>query len=186
MMERFTGYVATLVKTLKERVPVGSQIGRKRWIAYGGLLVVSTVLFLVLGGSRKVPDASPSGGGTVESGDVFREYSQRLAGLGESRPPRVSEVGFSEEITPVFKTWGRDPFAIERKVIGELPFDGSAEFHFSGISWKRGEAVVLIDDFILREGESIHGAEILNILPGCVVLNRNGRKIILCLRGEDG
>jgi hypothetical protein len=184
MMNAARKYLDPVVARLKEEFSDPSRFGQKRWLAYGGLLIISFVLFLTVGGSRKYPDAPPEIG-YVDVGGTTGEMGGRLAGMGEPGLPPAFGREVPDEVPVTWETWGRDPFSAGMAAPVALPDDPAPDLALSAISWRDGEAVVLIDDFILRKGETIQGSEIVNILPGCVILERDGRRFVLRLR-EDG
>ena len=168
--------IEAIVAQAKEALADPSRLGGKKAFVYGGLLAVSLVLFLTLGGSRKYPDPPPSEIGVVGPGvSVEMEAVSLPIAPGREVP---------EEIPSTWETWGRDLFATGRHAPVERPDDPAAGLALSGISWRDGQGVVLIDDLILREGERVYGSEIVNILPGCVVLDQDGHKVVLCMSGE--
>lgn len=175
MIDAIRQRIEPILVRVKEQISDPSRFGKKKTLAYGGLLAVSLVLFLMFGGSRKYPDAPPEIGavGSIGSSEA-----------GAPALPTASGRRAPEEIPVTWEVWGHDPFSTRRSAPVVQPEDPLPGLALSGISWRDGEGVVLIDDLILREGETVQGAEIVNILPGCVVLERGGHKVVLCMSGE--
>jgi hypothetical protein len=65
--------------------------------------------------------------------------------------------------------WGRDPFALPSQSAGTgIATDG--EFHLSAIIYRAGRGVAIINNKILRKGDTIEGRRITEILEDRVVL----------------
>jgi hypothetical protein len=168
---------------IREQFSDTSQFREKKWIAYFALLAVSMVLFLAVGGSRRrVPDVIPPGSEGKSSGEVFQDLSDKLARLGETHPLDIDWEAIPDDVVPLYKSWGRDPFLSVRDQ-GVINQERVPDLHLSAISWKNGEAIVLINDFILKRGETIQGVEVVEIYPRSVVLRRGSERIILGLHG---
>ncbi len=179
-LSKITSYLKVKIR---EQFSDTSQFREKKWIAYFVLLVVSMVLFLAVGGSRRrLPDVMSPGGEEKSSGEVFQDLSDKLAGLGEAHPLGIDWEAIPDDVVPLYKSWGRDPFMSVRSQ-GVINQETTPDFQLSAISWKDGEAIVLINDFILKRGESIEGVEIVEIYPRSVVLRRGSERIILDLHG---
>ena len=78
----------------------------------------------------------------------------------ESRPPAVSGPGKSS-----FPSWGRDPFAV-----GSVPVQATGELSLSGIIWDAKKPVCLIDGKMLKVGDEISGAKVIEINNDTVLL----------------
>jgi hypothetical protein len=181
-MDSIAQNVFSYIDQLKERFNSASQTDKKKWIAYGALLLISLALFVSLGGSkRKYPDAATPDEGATNA-EMFGNMSEELTRLGGVDLSYAGDAITMEDINPVHSTWGRDPFT---PLLGdqEIPRKtGDDNLSLSAISWKGGEAVVLINDFVLREGESADGVEVVEIHPSSVVLKQDGERITLRLR----
>ncbi len=65
--------------------------------------------------------------------------------------------------------WGRDPFALpSQSPDAGITTDG--EFHLSAIIYRAGRGVAIINNKILRKGDTIEGRRIAEILEDRVVL----------------
>ena len=65
--------------------------------------------------------------------------------------------------------WGRDPFALPgRRAEGTVISDG--EFHLSAIIYRAGRGLAIINNQILRKGDTIDGYRVLVIKKDRVVL----------------
>lgn len=78
----------------------------------------------------------------------------------ESRSPAVSGPGKSS-----FPSWGRDPFAV-----GSVPVQATGELSLSGIIWDEKKPVCLIDGKMLKVGDEISGAKVIEINNDTVLL----------------
>jgi len=184
-MDLITKKAFSFLDQLKDRFNGSSQSDRKKWAAYAVLLLISLVIFISLGGSKsKYPDVV-----TVDEGvanvEMFGNMSEKLTRMDGVDLSYAGDTITMEDIDPVHNTWGRDPFIpiLGEQIIPRRTRDNNLSL--SAISWKGGEAVVLINDFILREGESADGAEVVEIHPSSVILNQDGERITLRLKGDS-
>ncbi len=178
--------ITSFLDRLKQRFEGASQSDRKKWVAYGALLLISLVLFISLGGSRrKYPDTATTSDGGVTSAEMFGDLSEKLTRIGGQDLSYAGGEITMEDINPVHRTWGRDPFASLREDQDILRDTGDHDLSLSAISWRGGEAVVLINDSVLREGETVNGAEVAEIHTSSVILERNGKRITLRLKGDS-
>ena len=80
------------------------------------------------------------------------------------------------------QSWKRDPFLLpaeeKRKSILR---EEVASFSLSGIVWKEGTPLALIDDYIVREGDTIEGYTVAKIAQDKVILEEAGKKYELFL-----
>jgi len=182
-MEPFSKTISSFTERFRNQLGGAKQVREKRWIAYGVLLAISLILFLAVGGSKqKYPDFLPSGGEEIMSSEVFRDLSEKLVGLRKPKQLGMDWETVPEGIIPVYKTWGRDPFVSEKSRDVERQ-ETAPDLKLSAISWKGGEPIVLINDLVLRRGESVEGAEVVEIYPRSVVLISSGERIVLSLDG---
>jgi len=86
-----------------------------------------------------------------------------------------------------FAVWGRDPFA-ETYRLAVLDSSGadSSDFVLRGVIRKGNDALVLIGDEILREGDERGDLKILDIEKNRVVCKKRGKIITLVLENEGG
>ena len=77
-----------------------------------------------------------------------------------NRPAAVTEPGKSS-----FPSWGRDPFAV-----GSVPVQATGDLSLSGIFWDAKMPVCLIDGKMLKVGDEISGAKVLEINKDTVLL----------------
>lgn len=64
-----------------------------------------------------------------------------------------------------FPSWGRDPFAI-----GSVPVQATGDLSLSGIFWDAKKPVCLIDGKMLKAGDEISGAKVIEINKDTVLL----------------
>lgn len=64
-----------------------------------------------------------------------------------------------------FPSWGRDPFAV-----GSVPVQATGDLSLSGIFWDAKKPVCLIDGKMLKTGDEISGAKVLEINKDTVLL----------------
>lgn len=80
--------------------------------------------------------------------------------------------------------WGRDPFyrdRVAKKIGGEESAENQneEELSLSAIIFRDGKGVAIINEQILRKGDSIGGGVISRILPDRVLLREGGEVIVL-------
>jgi len=97
----------------------------------------------------------------------------------EGKPERESLVDFDPEALPreAPLRWGRDPFFIDQAGRGEQAEGEGERLWVSAIIFRQGKAVAIINDQIVRRGETIGGGIVSDILPDRVIL-REGRRDI--------
>ncbi len=88
--------------------------------------------------------------------------------------------------TITYVTWGRDPFAsaIRLEQLDHSQKD-STGLVLKGVIRKNGQAYVLIDDAILKEGEHKGDLQILSIKKDRVVCRKGAQVITLVLRENE-
>ena len=170
----------------KARAWIGDtgQFRSKKGLGYGLMLVTSTILFLTMGGSRqKPPEGPPSIDPGIAGGEVDSVITEGREEMEMARSRAAGSETPPEVIEPVYETWGRDPFTTlgPFREVTRLPEDPGLSL--SAISWKDGEAIALINDFVVREGDVVEGARVIDITSGSVILNRDGRRFNLTLSG---
>jgi len=183
-VENFAEIGRQQIEKVRDRFDKLDPAARKKWFAYGGLLIVSLVLFLALGGSRPRPAMNiPAGDAEMLIGNTFKEMDERLVGMGEPDQPGIDWEKVPEGLDPVYETWGENPFSIRYGEKEEDIVVRQSDLSLSAISWRNGEAVVLINDAILKVGDFVDGAEVLAILTDSVILQRSDKRVILDLSG---
>ncbi|MDD5424340.1 MAG: hypothetical protein PHR74_03560 [Candidatus Omnitrophica bacterium] len=103
-------------------------------------------LFAAMMRSRPAKKAAPAAGTAV---------SEAI-----SKPPAVAVPGKSS-----FPSWGRDPFAV-----GSVPAQATGDLSLSGIIWDAKRPVCLIDGKMLKAGDEISGAKVIEITNDTVLL----------------
>ncbi len=182
-MDAVRKFLSPITDRLADRSGGGGPAKEKKWLAYGGMLIFSLILFFSMGSKRRYSDSSTSEGVEEESGTAFREMSEQLA-VVQSGMASYS-VGTEDEVVPVYSTWGRDPFISGKESPGTSETTREPDLLLTAISWKDDDAVVLINDSVLRRGDDIDGAEVVSIHQDSVVLKRGRGKIVLNLEGGD-
>jgi len=78
-----------------------------------------------------------------------------------------------------FRRWGRDPFILPEMKSSRNSIPTEDGLHLSAIIYRDGDGVAIINNRILREGDSVEGKRIEEILPDRVVLtDSTGRREI--------
>lgn len=81
--------------------------------------------------------------------------------------------------------WKSDPFVYsekpepeeeQQKAIEEVPEETTRHFELNGISWLNNKPTVLINDQILKPGDTIEGYTLSIVKPEYVILIKNGEK----------
>ncbi len=117
-----------------------------------------------------------------------------LAGITFTQ--RTERVEVKPETDYYDQRWGQDPFfkTFEIQIPDTSNYPEQQElvqldnYVLSAISWHgQGfeEAVVLINDGILRIGDEIDGLRLETILSNSVILIKNGRRYILNIKGTS-
>ncbi|GBD94592.1 hypothetical protein BMS3Abin05_02203 [bacterium BMS3Abin05] len=86
-----------------------------------------------------------------------------------------------------FKGWKRDPFvgAFTAEILDSLGYQKEQPYLLKAISWKNGQAYVLINDDIVKVGENVNGLKVLRIDGNRVICEKNLRKFSLILGGNE-
>lgn len=82
--------------------------------------------------------------------------------------------------------WKRDPFigAFTPALLDSMGFKKPQLYVLKAISWKDGEAYVLINDDIIKVGETLNGLKVLRIDGNRAICEKNLRKFSLILGGN--
>jgi len=101
------------------------------------------------------------------------------------KTPHLSEGSPEEERKkpPVPPSWGRDPFEGLPQIAADDSVADQKFLVLKAISWKNDTAYVLINDVILREGETKEGISLLEV-KGKQVLCRKGGRVFNLILGE--
>jgi len=83
--------------------------------------------------------------------------------------------------------WRRDPFigAFTPALLDSLGFKKPQLYVLKAISWKNGDAYVLINDDIIKVGESLNGLKVLRVDGNRAICEKNLRKFSLILGGTN-
>ncbi len=87
-----------------------------------------------------------------------------------------------------FVNWRRDPFigAFTEDLLDSLGFHQKVQpYVLKAISWKNNEAYVLINDNILKVGDTVDGLTLVAVDGNRVICEKNRRKFSLILGGND-
>ncbi len=122
------------------------------------------------------------------------------------RPTPLSVAGVQIPLTPIFGraapdpipeerwkaiqertrlSWGRDPFQLEPSRVKGFQPEGpkgpplDQVLKVTGIVWNGRSAYAMINDFLVKEGDEIVGAKIIEIKPDRVILFKEGKEYIL-------
>ena len=148
------------------------------------IITVGLVFILVIAltaSFRKMKKKRPAG----------KAESKKELSVTETKEAETVEVSkkepASEEVQKVQlvswqEAWKRNPFLIpqrekEKSILREEGFS----FSLSGIVWKEGVPLALIDDHIVRKDEILEGYTVVNITQDGVILEQDGKKYELFL-----
>ncbi len=99
---------------------------------------------------------------------LLTPYASRLTPNLRAQPLSEINIQWLERQEKALQ-WGRDPFALPSQSPGAgIATDG--EFHLSAIIYRAGRGVAIINNKILRKGDTIEGRRIAEILEDRVVL----------------
>lgn len=118
--------------------------------------------------------------------EVVEEVNQ--AAEPQSLPDEINEMKASNEeiraqIERLSLDWGRDPFSASGEAIQTKNNKGKflGNLFLRGISFRAGVGVAIVNDFILREGNTVEGYTVVEILKRAVILEKDGKKYTLNL-----
>ena len=82
--------------------------------------------------------------------------------------------------------WKRDPFigAFTPALLDSMGFKKPQLYVLKAISWKNGDAYVLINDDIIKVGETLNGLTVLRVDGNRAICEKNLRKFSLILGGN--
>lgn len=107
------------------------------------------------------------------------------AGVAANRSPRQLRSRGGPVVH--FAEWRRDPF---QGVINFITtaFDSTVEadnLQLNGIAWRKGQALALIGNAILRKGETVGNLEVLEIREDRVLCRIDGELVTLVLKQDE-
>jgi hypothetical protein len=111
---------------------------------------------------------------------VQGKSAPRAAIQSEHRMPKLRGMRFVN--------WRRDPFvgAFTAELLDSLGFQQKVRpYVLKAISWKNGEAYVLINDTIIKVGETVNGLTVVSVDGNRAICEKNRRKFSLILGGND-
>ena len=95
-------------------------------------------------------------------------------------------VDASAEDGVIQRGWGRDPFVPidfrQAAVTAKeklAPAPKSESYWLTGVFYRRGRNLAIINRILVREGEEIFGMKVIKILPDRVLIEKEGEEIIL-------
>ena len=102
----------------------------------------------------------------------------------------VKQASFAKtdrpKITKKIGGWKRDPFigAFTPALLDSMGFKKRQMYVLKAISWKNGKAYVLINDDIIKVGETVDGLTVLRVDGNRAICEKNLRKFALILGGN--
>ena len=151
---------------------------KKQLIITCALLVVMAVMMARAffpgakkGGARKAPASVAAGGGIDTT--VMTTNMTFLAMLRQNEAARVLQEAHWE------KPWGRDPFALSRSKSVSDEFTDS--FVLSGIVWDEKMPVAIIDQKVMKTGDTIDDCSVKEIHRSTVMMVCGGKPLELHL-----
>ncbi len=125
--------------------------------------------------SKKPPVKSPA---LVKKPSMVGDVNQfvRKVSIPKMTNPRVFKIA---------GRWKRDPFigAFTATLLDSMGFKKPQLYVLKAISWKNGEAYVLINDDIIKVGESLNGLKVLRVDGNRAICEKNLRRFSLILGG---
>lgn len=144
----------------------------KRMLMILGVVVSAAIInYVISGSSNKKPQVSKS--------DSIKKEMESVP--AQTLPKTTPSIANFEVKVKRFDNWGRDPFSIvpAQKTVSFAAQSKKKEEtpkpKLKGIFWKQGRAYVLLDDFILREGEEKKGILVQKV-QGTEVLCSQGNQ----------
>ncbi len=114
---------------------------------------------------------------TVRIAIAFAWFIAAGAGLASAaeearRVNSLSDLNRAALSEPVQSRWGRDPFDLEP--IGLLGGASGGDLVLSGVVYRPGAAVAILNERLVRVGDAVEGWSVTAILPDRVVLRGPG------------
>ncbi|MCD6166267.1 hypothetical protein J7K19_06135 [bacterium] len=90
--------------------------------------------------------------------------------------PNQLQTWIKRQPNVVYSSWGRDPFlgAFTRELLDSLGVRREKPYVLKAISWKDGKAIVLINNDIIKVGETKNGLTVLAVEGDRVVCRKYG------------
>jgi hypothetical protein len=147
----------------------------KRMLIILGVVVIVVVIF-------KLVDKPKNKKPTQQSVQNAQTQNQANVNTAPKQPGSLNGVSSKKNVVyDQYNEWGRDPFTIVRpppKVPKKKP-PVKIDVVLKGIFWKDGRAYVLIDDYVLGEGEEEGGIKVERIQGMNVICRKGGRQFTL-------
>ncbi|MDD5270581.1 MAG: hypothetical protein PHE80_05250 [Candidatus Omnitrophica bacterium] len=121
----------------------------KRQIMILAVVILAFVVFLLAAAMKPKPARKPAA-----------QAPGAAVNAVANKPAEALSPGKSS-----FPSWGRDPFAV-----GSVPVQATGDLSLSGIFWDAKKPVCLIDGKMLKAGDEISGAKVLEINKDTVLL----------------
>lgn len=154
-----------------------------------GILVAYYVLTVIMPPAKIPAPVPPQPAAPKASGQNVVRQPVKQPGLSGGQEPG-SMVPASASSVFVSNQWGpRDPFyrhVVEVESVAALDSTKKEpDLVLKGIQWSRGEALIIINDEILRIDDSINGMRIVKVGEDYVVLQRGTDLITLRIGGKN-
>ena len=143
---------------------------QKTQIAVTAFLII-TFIFIM---GNSIRNITSSGTGTKESKiitpDKFKEIIDSTKHKTSITLKDTSVSKYKKEIASIEATgWGRDPFSKRSALLGGGEF--ISDFKLEGILWDESQPTAIINGEILKEGDKIGSAKIVQIQKDSVIIN---------------
>lgn len=152
------------------------------------LLALAGIAVLIFAATKVIPmlskdkPAAPTASATVAQQATATLPAQSAA----TSVKRVALKSYSPR-TAWNLEWKNDPFVYSENPeeetsvakVEEIPEETGPHFELNGISWLNNKPTVLINDQIMKPGDTIEGYTLSLVKPEYVILIKNGEKIRL-------
>ena len=148
---------------------------QKAQIAITTFLII--VFIFIMANSIKTMTSSSLGAKKpkIITQDKFKEIISSTKDKSSVTSDDIASIKYKEEIASIEATdWGRDPFSKRRALLGGGEF--ISDFKLEGILWDdKAKPTAIVNGKIVREGDKIDSAKIVQIQKDSVIIN-NGSK----------
>ncbi len=120
----------------------------------------------------------------------WETYKGFYTGTSKKQSTKKSSVVSKKQ--PTFDTkkenytsdWGKDPFYVksQKKQVRRTNYRRTVNLYLKAISFAGGNSVAMINNRILKKGDSIAGYQVVKIEPERVILRKGSRTRVLSLK----
>ena len=144
---------------------------QKAQIAVTAFLIIAFIF--IMGNSIKniISPGTGSKESKIITPDKFKEIISSTKDKSSVTSDDIASIKYKEEIASIEATdWGRDPFSKRIALLGGSEF--ISDFRLEGILWDdNAKPTAIVNGKIVREGDKIDSAKIVQIQKDSVIIN---------------